>query len=46
MRLEARLPVVGEACVGCGLCEWICPPKEPALVIEPAYWSTDQETKA
>ena len=29
-----RTPVVGEACVGCGLCEMICPADEAAIVID------------
>ncbi len=27
-------PVVGEACVGCGVCEMICPVEEPCIVID------------
>ncbi len=27
-------PVVLEGCVGCGVCEMVCPPEEPAIVID------------
>jgi ferredoxin-type protein NapG len=32
--------VVGEACVGCGVCEMVCPEEPACIVIEPrAVWS-------
>ena len=30
----AMQPVVKEGCVGCGVCEMICPPEPPAIVID------------
>jgi ferredoxin-type protein NapG len=29
-----RTPVVGDACVGCGFCEMICPAEQAALVVD------------
>ena len=35
-----RTPVVGDACVGCGVCEMICPAEPACIVIEPRkMWS-------
>lgn len=31
----ARTPVVGDACVGCGVCEMVCPEEPPCIVIDP-----------
>ncbi len=27
-------PVISDGCVGCGVCEMICPPEPPAIVID------------
>jgi ferredoxin-type protein NapG len=27
-------PVIKDGCVGCGVCEMICPPEPPAIVID------------
>lgn len=36
-----RTPVVGRACVGCGMCEMICPTDVPAIVVIPGEtWSS------
>jgi NAD-dependent dihydropyrimidine dehydrogenase PreA subunit len=33
---DAQLrPVVRNACVGCGICEKVCPAPEPAIVVRP-----------
>jgi ferredoxin-type protein NapG len=29
-------PVVGEACVGCGVCEMICPEEPACIVVDPS----------
>jgi ferredoxin-type protein NapG len=33
--VERMTPVVGEACVGCGACEMICPQEPACIVIDP-----------
>jgi ferredoxin-type protein NapG len=38
---QRKSPVVHEACVGCGVCEMICPAEPAAIVIEPReVWRT------
>jgi ferredoxin-type protein NapG len=32
---KRRTPVVTEKCVGCGMCEMICPVEPPCIVVEP-----------
>jgi ferredoxin-type protein NapG len=34
-RPGAFTPVVGEACVGCGVCEMVCPEEPACIVVEP-----------
>jgi len=43
--LDGLHPVVGEACVGCGMCVHICTATTPALRIEPAHARVAQETR-
>jgi ferredoxin-type protein NapG len=31
---SGALPIVEDGCVGCGVCEMICPPEPPAIVID------------
>lgn len=38
---KVQQPVVHEPCVGCGVCEMICPAEQVAIVIEP--WATWKE---
>jgi ferredoxin-type protein NapG len=36
---ERRTPEVREGCVGCGVCEMVCPPDPAAIVVDPrATW--------
>ena len=36
-----RQPVVHEPCVGCGVCEMVCPTEQPCIVIEAReVWTT------
>ncbi|MCW2306484.1 4Fe-4S dicluster domain-containing protein [Rhodobium gokarnense] len=38
---KRRTPVVQEACVGCGMCEMICPVEEPCIEVESRkMWGT------
>lgn len=32
---QLRQPVVHDACVGCGVCEMVCPVETPCIVVEP-----------
>lgn len=37
---KRRIPTVTQACVGCGVCEMICPPEPAAIVVDPqAQWT-------
>ncbi len=43
--VKEKKPEVYEGCIGCGVCEELCPANEPAIVIKPRLSYEDYYVK-